>query len=83
MISFLNFLDRVSFTYITRRNFYTCRVYSEEIESKSKRERRETDSVLFSGGLLWNISAKRIKRLIDRYSFSDWFLINIKVHWFV
>ena len=31
----------------------------------SAKERRETDSVIFCGGLLWNISVTRIKRLID------------------
>ena len=31
----------------------------------SAKERRETDSVLFCGGLLWNISMAKIKRSID------------------
>ena len=38
-------------------------------EDDSSKERRETDSVLFCGGLLWIISVTRIKRLIDRFSF--------------
>ena len=46
-------------------------------ESKSKREGRETDSVLFRGRLLWIINVTRIKWLTDRYSFSDWVLIDI------
>ena len=41
------------------------------------KEREETDSVLFCGGLLWNIGVTRIKQLSDRYSFSDWFLIDL------
>ena len=44
----------------------------------SAKERRKTDSVLFCGGLLWNTSVTRIKRLIDLYSISD---LYIRVHW--
>ena len=37
----------------------------EEKESESNRARKETDSVSFCGGLLWNISVTIIKRVID------------------
>ena len=75
-MSFLNFLNCFPFTYIGQRDFYTRRE-REKRESEINRDRRETDSVLFYGGLSWIISVTRIKRSIDRYSFSDWFLINI------
>ena len=71
---FLNFLGCVSFTFLGRRDFCTRRerererVCVQESEDSAK-ECRETDSVLFCGGLLrislWNISVARIKWLID------------------
>ena len=59
VMSFLKFLDRVPFIDIRRRDFY------RERECESNKERRETDGVLFCGGLLWIISVTRIKRLTD------------------
>ena len=42
-------------------------IESEERErvSENNKEHRETDSVLFCGGLFWIISVTRIKRLIN------------------
>ena len=60
---FLNFLDCLPFTDLTRRDFYTRRETERQRERKrekvqrlkreqiSAKERRETDSVLFCGGL--------------------------------
>ena len=58
MMSFLNFLDCVLFIYIKRRDFYIYRERERERERESTesensaKERRETDSMLFWGGLL-------------------------------
>ena len=68
-MSFLNFLDGVRFTYLSRRGFYIRRererVHRVKRAQNSAKERREANRVLFCGGLLWNIIVTRIKRLID------------------
>ena len=53
--------------YKATRFSHMWRVETEkrETERNSAKERKETDSVLFCDGLLWNISVTRIKPLID------------------
>ena len=48
---FLEFLDRLPFTYIRRRDFCTCRECRVKRVERVNRECRETDSMLFCGGL--------------------------------
>ena len=56
VMSLFNFLDCVPLTYIKQQDIYMQERARVQREQNSVKNRGETDSMLFCGGLLWSIS---------------------------